>query len=603
MPCPGCRDLTPALVAHARDALRRESGIAVTDYGTARVLACIPPQPSESPPQSIEEFVYDPSGRSKPQATHPIIVHDLNEDGLPELVIGGYNLVYWNKGNWQFDKKQLCEYAPGHPNGGLFADLTGDGITDYLCCVKNGFPKLYEGQSGGRFDSLPRELKIAEEKMLVPAGVTAGDIDQDGDLDLFIGQQKPGYSNGDIPTPYYDANDSFPSYLLLNDGNGNFQDVTSERGLGEKNKRRNFSASFVDLDADQDLDLLLTSDFCGSDLFYNDGKGYFSDVTDQLKPRGFAFGMSHTFGDYDLDGKLDFMVIGMSSTTARRLEQMNLGREEFPDYNQARMRMGYGNRMFLARNGAFEQAPFNANVARTGWSWGSTTLDFDNDGDQDIYVVNGQTSGKTTKDYCTRFWCHDVYYKRGERPDDAIRDLFGKMAPLFSGNGISWNGYEHNALLMNLDGNEFINIGFLMDVSFEFDSRAAVSADFDGDGRVDIAVEHKDVRNSRADIHIVRNQWSPANHWVGVHLRRNGASVSPLGAEVRVVLPDGRILLQHNVTGHSVWAQHANTVHFGLGELDAVRRVEVRWPNGKISKLDNPTLNQYHALSPTDDRS
>ena len=156
--------------------------------------------------------------------------------------------------------------------------------------------------------------------------------------------------------------------------------------------------------------------------------------------------MSHTFWRLQSGWcALDFMIIGMSSTTARRLEQLELRRDDFEDYDHARPQMGYGNRMYLARESGFVQAPFNDTVARTGWSWGSTTLDFDRDGDQDVYVVNGQFSGKTTQDYCTRFWCHDIYYKRGERPDQAVQELFSNLEPIFSGRGVSWNGYEHNA--------------------------------------------------------------------------------------------------------------------------------------------------------------
>jgi hypothetical protein len=284
----------------------------------------------------------------------------------------------------------------------------------------------------------------------------------------------------------------------------------------------------------------------------------------------------------------------MSSTTARRLEKLKLRREDFPDYDEARMKMGYGNRLFLNHTTGFEQAPFNETVARTGWSWGSTTLDFDNDGDQDIYVVNGQTSGKTTKDYCTRFWCHDVYYKRGERPDAAIQELFTDMAPLFSGNHISWNGYEHNALLMNEGGKGFVNVGYLMGVAFEFDSRAAASGDLDNDGRVDLLVEHKNLRDDEANLYIVTNQWSGAGHWIGVHLPHSPSGASPIGARVRAYLPDGRILLQYNVAGHSVWVQHANTIHFGLGPVDTVDRLEIQWPSGETTTLDSPAVDQYH---------
>jgi hypothetical protein len=553
--------------------------------------------------ERMDRFPTDPSGKKLPTTIHPLIIHDLDHDGLPEIIVGGFNHVYRNKGNWKFEFGKLCQKPVPHVNAGALADFTGDGNVDYIAAIKNGFPFLYAGTADGQFPDAPRLLKFTNEPMRVPVNVVPGDIDGDGDLDVFLGQQKPGYFNGDIPTPYYDARDSFPCYLLQNDGKGNFTDITSAAGLGDKARRRNFSASFIDYDLDNDLDLILTSDFSGTDVFENDGKGNFTDISDKLQPQAYAFGMSHTFGDYNLDGGIDFLTVGMSSTTARRLEQMKLRREDFADYDKNRMNMGYGNRLYLFQDGKFVQAPFNQDVARTGWSWGSTTLDFDNDGDPDIYVVNGQTSGKTTQDYCTSFWCHDVYYKRGERPDNAIRELFDEMTPLFNGNGISWNGYEHNALLMNIGGNRFVNIGFLMDVGFEFDSRAAVSGDIDGDGHVDLVVEHKDLRSSESKLYIVRNQWQGDGHFIGVHLRQGVGNASPLGARVVATLEDGRKLVQHNVAGHSVWVQHANTIHFGLGKSDKVASLEVHWPDGTKQLLTAPAVDQYHAITSGQDTS
>lgn len=551
--------------------------------------------------QTVEKFQCDQSGKTSPTTIHPVMIHDLNQDGLPEVIVGGFNRVYWNQGNWKFKTTKFLGFPVRHLNAGVLADFDGDGITDFVGAGKSDYTYFYRGSEGGRFTSPGVPLRSVG-RFLIPSAIAAGDINGDGSPDILVTQQKHGYQNGEIPTPYYDAADSFPSHLLLNDGKGNFKDVTQFAGLGKKSKRRNFSASFVDLDDDADLDLLLTSDFWGTDYLVNENNdGSFTDATDTLRPLGFAFGMSHSFGDYDLDGKLDFITIGMSSTTARRLEHMGLGREEFPDYNEARMKMGYGNRLFLRDSDGFRQAEFSDTCARTGWSWGSTTLDFDRDGDQDVYVVNGQTSGKTTKDYCTRFWCHDIYYKEGERPDKAIVELFSGMQPLFSGNAISWNGYEHNALLMNLDGNGFVNIGFLMDCSFEFDSRTTLSGDIDADGKVDLLVEHSDRRTDQRNLYFVRNQWDDDNHWIGVKLKAMaGAKTSPLGAKVVVTLEDGRELIQHYTVGHSVWAQHPDWIHFGLGKNASVKKVNVVWPGGLVSTLDNPSVDKYHdALTPT----
>ena len=543
---------------------------------------------------SVEEFAVETTGR-RPASIHPVLLHDLNLDGLPEVIVGGFNRVYWNRGDFGFEQKELCDFPKSHVRAAVFADFDADGIDDYLCFPLRDRPYLFRGVTGGRFPHPGVPIGFSQ-RLEKPSCVTVGDIDGDGDLDVFVGQQESSYSSGLIPAPYYDANEGFPFYLLVNNGDASFRDGTLVAGLGKKNRRHAFSSTLVDLDDDRDLDLLLTNDFCGSEYYLNDGSGGFQDASELLKPSRHAFGMSHSFGDYNLDGRLDFITIGMSSTTARRLDKLGLRRDGFADYDAKRAEMGYGNRLFLNTTAGFEQAPFNSTCARTGWSWGCTTLDFDRDGDQDIYVVNGNISGKTTQDYCTRFWCHDVYYRQDEYPVQAIRDLFRDLSPLFSGHAISWNGYEHNALLMNMDGKGFVNVGFLMGVGLEVDCRLALSGDLDGDGRVDLLVEEKDIRGQQRRLHFLRNQWHDSHHWIGVHLRGNSElPESPHGAKVVATLSDGSKLVQHCLTGHSVWGQHANTIHFGLGER-SVSHLEVQWPGGTVTKVESPKLDVYHRL-------
>ena len=100
---------------------------------------------------------------------------------------------------------------------------------------------------------------------------------------------------------------------------------------------------------------------------------------------------------------------------------------------------------------------------------------------------------------------------------------------MFSGKGISWGGYENNALLMNLEGKDFLDVAFLMGVSYQFDARCTVSGDLDGDGRIDLIAEHQDHLNNKSNLHILRNQWPAQDHWIGVHLQARGSTPSPLG--------------------------------------------------------------------------
>jgi hypothetical protein len=532
--------------------------------------------------------------RTRPESrsgVQPVIVYDLDQDGLAEIIAAGSNTVYWNRGNGQFRDALLCAFPNRTFEVGLVADLTGDAVADYVAPGIRGDLLLYQGAAGGSFPGEPVGKARGGGPLTQPQVITAGDVDNDGDLDLWIAQYKISYIGGQMPTPYYDANDGFPAFLLLNDGTGRFNPATEEAGLAAKRHRRTYGSSFVDLDEDGDLDLLVVSDFAGIDIHLNDGSGYFTDVTDRLVDERHLFGMSVTFADFNRDGRLDFYVTGMSSTTARRLEYMKLGRNDRPDIHLMRPRMAYGNRMYLAGQDGFAEPAFRDQVARTGWAWGATSFDFDNDGDQDIFVANGHASGKSTKDHCTHFWCHDIY-DASSSPSAELSRLFADVMAGYFDRSESWDGYQKNVLLMNRSGKAFENVAFLMGVGHEYDGRAAVSEDLDGDGRVDLVVV-EDRWHDGQILHVYQNQIQTEHHWIGVRLREEGPGMSPVGAKITVTTDQGT-LVDQIVTGDSIHAQHSNTVHFGLGSTDCVQSIEVRWPGGRVRTIDRPACDTYH---------
>ncbi|MCI0582832.1 MAG: VCBS repeat-containing protein, partial [Chloroflexi bacterium] len=414
----------------------------------------------------------------------------------------------WNRGGGRFEAAPLVEHAFQQSETGLIADLNGDGLPDLASARARGDLAIYFGNAEGRFPEPPRIVSF-DYPLRAPSVLSAGDIDADGDLDLWLAQYKPAYLEGQMPTPFYDANDGYPAYLLRNDGQGDFRDVTEQAGLAPKRHRRTYTSSFVDLDEDGDLDLLVVSDYAGIDLYLNDGSGRFRDQSDALEADRHLFGMSASFADYDLDGRLDFFVAGMASTTARRLEALGLGRDDRPEIQAMRMRMAFGNRMYLANGAGWREPEFAAEVARTGWTWGTTALDFDNDGDPDLFAANGHESGNTTDDYCSTFWTHDIYDGASE-PDPGLGELFQESIQRFFEGKLSWDGYQKNRLLMNRSGRGFVEVGFPMGVADEFDGRSAVSEDLDRDGRVDLVlVEDHGVKGQR--LHVYRNRLETGN--------------------------------------------------------------------------------------------
>jgi len=543
----------------------------------------------------------------------PVITFDLDGDGLSELVLPEQNAVYRNRGGGRFEVETLCAKPAFDPRGAVkqvgaaaLADLTGDGHADLVLAGNEINVVLFEGTAEGAFPGAGRVVFEHPYNIKFPSVIAVGDVNGDRLLDMWVAQIKPAYGLGTMPSPYYDANDGFASFLLVNEGGGQFSDKTDESGLAEKRYRRTFSASFVDLDDDNDLDLMVVSDFAGLDLHENDGKGGFTDVTRTWVDEKSNFGMGHTLGDYDRDGRLDFYVTGMSSTTARRLEAMNAGIEDQPEIHENRMRMGYGSRMYLARDGKkFLHPDFRDSLARSGWSWGATSFDLSNNGLTDIYVANGNLSGTSCKDYCTKFWTRDIYLGNS-RPNPALQIFFDEESERTKGQ--SWNGYEKNAFFLN-EGDDFLSVGFLLDVAFEYDSRALVSDDLDADGRVDLLVLQKipdkgivaslasnaGVRAKVGRLHIYRNQWKSGGNWIGVRLRDEPGR-STIGAKIYVRTEAGT-LVAHCYNGDSFSSQHSNQKHFGLGDVASVKEIEVRWPDGTIRRLENPAIQQYHQLS------
>ena len=468
------------------------------------------------------------------------------------------------------------------------------------------FPLLYEGEGKITFDKKPKIIRSMIEPLIMPIASTSGDVDGDNDLDVLITQYKSPYIYGQMPTPYYDANDGFPSYLLINDGQGNFKDMTKEFGLSEKRFRRTYSCSFVDLDKDNILDLITVNDFAGIDIYKNDGNK-FTDITKAIISEKSSFGMSHSIADYNLDGKDDLFVLGMSSTTANRLEQMNLNRPGYDKRNSARVKMGYGNRLYTkTKNGNYEEYPFESinEIVKTGWSWGVTSMDMDNDMDPDLYITNGNMSKKTAKDYCSVYWRHDVYTGNSQS-NKVLKDFFADLTYNIELEGMSWNPFETNHLIMNLNGNDFIKIGYLYDVALENDSRCTISDDIDNDGLTDIIVSttrhHSyfvDGKFPDESIYIFKNEIESArkNNWVGIILKTEVPGFHQIGTTIHIKMTNGIHIERSMINGDSFRSIHPMKKTFGLGSLSKIESIEVKWPNGIKEEIRNPIANKYYSF-------
>lgn len=544
------------------------------------------------------ERVFDESipEREKWPFVDPLILYDLDGDGLSEIILAARNLVIRLQ-DWKIKAMEpLCKIDPGHVDAALIADFNQDGFADFLCARPDGL-FLYEGSAQGKFDQPPRLVWDAKSKIRYSLAMTCGDIDGDGDLDIWLTQYKVPYLLGQIPTPYFDANDGHPSFLLRNNGDGTFADVTEESGLSAKRNRRTYSASFADLDGDGDLDLAVISDFSGLDLYQNDGKGHFTDVTQAWAGEPYGAGMAHAIADFDRDGRLDLLMMGMTSATVDRLESMGLKRGDSKIDESKRAKLMSGNRLLMAKpKGGFTQTALSESIARSGWSWGCGVLDFDNDGFADVYIANGHETGPSVRDYESQYWLHDLYV--GTSSVDAVHlTYFSAKAGATRGRGYSFGGWDRNRFYWNDRGKQFIEIGPLLGLSLQKDCRNVVADDLDGDGRVDLLVTTFEAwPQKKQTLQIYRNRTREVGDWIGVRLREEKNSVSPVGARVTLYSNAGSTTRQI-IVGDSYRSQTANTVHFGLGKNAKVDRIEVRWINGEKSELFEPAPDHYYDVA------
>jgi len=333
-----------------------------------------------------------------------------------------------------------------------------------------------------------------------------------------------------------------PNRLLRNNGDGTFTDVTAEIGLFEGiGPVAALSARFVDMNGDRYPELLLGGDFkgvsgfIGSRYFRNNGDGTFTDLTVASGTGAEENGMGQTILDLDNDGRLDWYVTSIF----------------YPEFGWS------GNKLYRSTGAhAFEEISANAGVFDGGYAWGTVAVDFDHDGWEDIAEVSGDAQ--------------------------AISPFYNIPARLW----------------MNQGDGTFVDGAAANNFNFVQKGRALLRFDYDNDGDQDALIFR-----FNGFLTLLRNDLvhGPATSWLRVFLDPKGtAGIAPdgLGAIVRVTT-DGVTRVRAIDGGASFLGTSECSAHFGLGSATVADQIEVRWPNGTITVLENASINRSITIAPS----
>ena len=283
----------------------------------------------------------------------------------------------------------------------LFADADNDGDQD-LIVITALAPLLLRNDGQGVFRDEPGAFSFSSEPQGQLTSAAMADYDLDGDLDLYVCayHYHGGTGPRHAPTPYHDANNGPPNFLLRNRGDGTFEDVTQASGLGQNNTRFSFAASWGDYDDDGRPDLYVANDFGRNNLYRNNGDGTFTDTAARLGVEDVGAGMSASWFDYDRDGRLDLYVGNMWSAAGLRVSSQRAFQQTLTgDTRNLYQRHAKGNTLFRGQaQGTFTDVTVDSGVEHGRWAWSSDALDFDNDGDEDLYIANGYVTNADTKD-------------------------------------------------------------------------------------------------------------------------------------------------------------------------------------------------------------
>ncbi|MCZ6794935.1 MAG: CRTAC1 family protein [Planctomycetota bacterium] len=465
------------------------------------------------------------------------------------------NRLYRNRGDGTFedvtDRAGVGDRGFGF--GLAVGDFDNDGDSD-LYVTNFGPNVLYRNNGDGTFTDITQAAGV--ECPLWSTSAAFADFDGDGLLDLYVANYLAydtrihGGCTGNLKKlrSYCHPNkfDGAPDSLFINRGDGRFADISRSAGVAVTGRIRSKGLGVLptDFDLDGDIDILVANDSVPNFLWRNLGGGRFEDAALEAGVSLNSDGDSEACmgvdgGDVDGDGRIDYYVTNFSRETDTLY--LNEG------------------------DGFFQDATYRARLAEPTYvplGFGTRLIDFDLDGDLDIYVARGH-----------------------------VLDNVEVLNP-----GTELRYAQSDALFENDGKGHFTDVSERSGAWFreKLVGRAAAFADYDSDGDLDIFVVNVGARCALLENRAADRK---THHWLGLDLIGGGpANRDAYGARVTVTTPRGTVPLEVR-SAASYLAANDSRLLVGLGPSNRpVPRVEVRWPDGLVEVFEGLAPDRYHTL-------
>lgn len=528
-----------------------------------------------------------------------VAVGDINNDGLPDIYLSGNqtkNKLYLNKGNLQFEDITENAGVAGNSEwntGTVMADVNGDGFLDiYVCAVVgingfNGFNELFINNGDGTFSE--QAAKYGLDLDTYSSNAAFFDYDLDGDLDMYLLNHAVHTENsfGRVNLRY-ERNYETGDRLLKND-NGKYIDISEEAGIYGGINGYGLGLSVADFNNDGYPDIYVGNDFHEDDYFYvNNGDGTFSERLKEHFGHTTRFSMGNDVADINHDGLPDLISLDMlpeeevplkASEGDDNIQTQRIRTEQYGYHYQFTRNMLFVNQ----QDGKFLETALASGVAATDWSWSALFADFDQDGEQDLFISNGIPKRPNDLDFI-KFVSSDEILKKIDNTK-LVDDKALSLMP---------SGTSHNYVFK---GNGKLSFKDLSDEWITKDtliSGATAYADFDLDGDLDLITNNL---NQEAKFYI--NQTNNGNNYIKLKFNYTGKNSHGIGTKV-YAYASGKLFYKELQPSRGFQASSEPIIHFGFGKEEIIDSLKIVWPNNQFQLLTQVKTNQNLTIKPED---